>query len=302
MSKSDSHNIAFNLASSIGSNSRAPTLFPEEYDAWVIHMEDYITGIEKVGMDVWNSIIEGPFQNDQVLTPITTMKEYKELRERSDKELPSDVKDHIEADLRAKRELRFGLTPSSLRLIEPCKTANDIWIKLKESYGSNELLDSIQSSLLAEYGAVKQASDESVDKTSERFHQLLSRMEKYDLCRKEVEKKTTFLQSLRPEFFNIGQTVRGHEQFKNYKMPEVLGILKAHEAELVKASKTNITLALVSKSEKNKKKEKKISSDSESEESDSDYEWTAEDKALMVHNPNKFFKKNYSKFNNNNKF
>ncbi|KAL4563884.1 hypothetical protein LXL04_027932 [Taraxacum kok-saghyz] len=33
MSKSDSHNIAFNLASSIGSNSRAPTLFPEEYDA-----------------------------------------------------------------------------------------------------------------------------------------------------------------------------------------------------------------------------------------------------------------------------
>ncbi|KAL4574598.1 hypothetical protein LXL04_021432 [Taraxacum kok-saghyz] len=29
MSKSDSHNIAFNLVSSIGSNSRAPTLFPE---------------------------------------------------------------------------------------------------------------------------------------------------------------------------------------------------------------------------------------------------------------------------------
>ena len=38
------------------------------------------------------------------------------------------------------------------------------------------------------------------------------------------------------------------------------------------------------------------SSDSESEESDS--EWTQEDKALMVSNPRKFFKKNYSKFNN----
>ena len=54
MSKSDSQNIAFNLASSIGSNIRALMLFPEEYDAWVIHMEDYITDIEKVGMDVWN--------------------------------------------------------------------------------------------------------------------------------------------------------------------------------------------------------------------------------------------------------
>ena len=247
MSKSDSHNIAFNLASSIGSNSRAPTLFPEEYDAWVIHMEDYITGIEKVGMDVWNSITEGPYKNNTTVpTPISTVKEFKELKERHEN-LSSDIKEKIEADLRAKRELRFGLTPSSLRLIEPCKSAHDIWIKLRESYGSNELLDSIQSSLLAEYGAFKQSSDESVDKTSERFHQLLSRMEKYDLARKEVEKKTTFLQSLRSEFFNIGQTIRGHEQFKNYKMPEVLGILKAHEAELVKASKTNITLALVSK-------------------------------------------------------
>ena len=172
MSKSDSHNIAFNLASSIGSNNRAPTLFPEEYDAWVIHMEDYITGIEKVGMEVWNSIVEGPFTDSQVLTPITTMKEYKEFRDNQEKDLSSNVKEHIEADLRAKRELRFGLTPSSLRLIEPCKTAHDIWIKLNESYGSNEILDSIQSSLLAEYGAFKQASDESVDKTSERFHQL----------------------------------------------------------------------------------------------------------------------------------
>ena len=78
-------------------------------------------------------------------------------------------------------------------------------------------------------------------------------MEKYDLARKEVEKKTTFLQSLCSEFTNIGQTIRGHEQFKNYKIPEVVGIVKAHEAELTKSTKTNLTLALVSKSKKSKK-------------------------------------------------
>ena len=78
----------------------------------------------------------------------------------------------IEADLKAKRELHFRLIPSSLRLIEPCKTGHEIWIKVKESYGSNEQQDSIQSSLLAEYSAFKQNSDESIDKTSKRFHQL----------------------------------------------------------------------------------------------------------------------------------
>ena len=118
-------------------------------------------------MDVRNSITEVPYKNNiTVPTPISTVKEFKELKERHET-LSSDIKEKIESDLRAKRELRFGLTPSSLRLIEPCKSAHDIWIKLKESYGSNELLDSIQSSLLAEYGAFKQASEESIDKTSE---------------------------------------------------------------------------------------------------------------------------------------
>ena len=44
----------------------------------------------------------------------------------------------IEADLKTKMELRFGLTPSSLCLLDPFKIAYEIWIKLKESYGSNE--------------------------------------------------------------------------------------------------------------------------------------------------------------------
>ena len=84
-------------------------------------------------------------------------------------------------------------------------------------------------------------------------------------------------------------------------MTEVLGILKVHEAELTKASKTSITLALVSKAVKSNKKEKMVSlSDSEFE--GSDCEWTHEDKALMVSSPRKFFMKNYSKFNNNSKF
>ena len=152
MSKSYSHNIAFNLASSIGSNSTASTLFPKEYDAWVIHMEYYITGIEKVGMDVWNSIIEGPHPNEKNGKIITIVKEYKLLQDRHS-DLSADDKKLIEADLHVKRELRFGLTTSSLRLIEPCQTAHKIWINLQDSYGSNELLDSIQSSLFAKYGA-----------------------------------------------------------------------------------------------------------------------------------------------------
>ena len=89
--------------------------------------------------------------------------------------------------------------------------------------------------------------------STKRLNAFISFIEKYDLARKVVEKNTTFLQSQRSDFFNIGQTIRGHEQFKNYKMPEVLVILKAHEIELTKSIKKNLTLALVSKYEKLKK-------------------------------------------------
>lgn len=49
MSKEDYQIVGFNPSSSIGYNTRGPTLFLDDYEVWKLHFEDYITGIEKDG-------------------------------------------------------------------------------------------------------------------------------------------------------------------------------------------------------------------------------------------------------------
>ena len=64
----------FNLANSIGSSSRVPTLFPDDYEIWVLHMEDYLQGLEN-GYELWKSVIIGPyrFSVEELMITVTSI-------------------------------------------------------------------------------------------------------------------------------------------------------------------------------------------------------------------------------------
>ncbi|KAL4590457.1 hypothetical protein LXL04_003387 [Taraxacum kok-saghyz] len=200
-------------------------------------------------------------------------------------------------DLKAKRELRFALPPNVFRLVRNCKSAHDIWEKLKVMYGGNEKqLKSQQNAVLSEFGAFKQKSDETLEQYFDRFNLLLSQLEKYSLERKPIEQKVTFLQGLKSEWKNISTTVKGHEQFAVYTIYELYGVLKTHEDDVVESVKATPGggNALLSKSE-NKVKFASPDQSSENEESDDE----AEEKALMAYAQKKFYK---NKFNSGSKF
>lgn len=73
MANDDPHCIAFNLDSNIGSNSRVPTLFLDDYEVWVLHMEDYISGIDKFGPHVWRSMTIGPHTFYKMKSQVTSI-------------------------------------------------------------------------------------------------------------------------------------------------------------------------------------------------------------------------------------
>lgn len=110
---------------------------------------------------------------------------------------------------------------------------------------------------------------------------------------------------MRSKWKSIVSTIKAHEQFKNYSLAESVGILKSHENEVMKDTKLVTSFSLLTletKSESLKKKKTKIVVE-DSESDISHEELTKEDKVMMVTNPNKFFKKNFSRFRNNkNKF
>ena len=90
-------------------------------------------------------------------------------------------------------------------------------------YGGNKKqLKSQQTTVLSEFGIFKQKSSETLEQCFDRFNLLLSQLKKYNLGRKPIEQKVTFLQGLKPEWKNISTTVKGHEQFDAYTIYELV--------------------------------------------------------------------------------
>ena len=170
----------FNLANSIGSSSKVPTMFPEDYELWALHMEDYLQGLEN-GYLIWKSVSTGnhsfPIDTESENITIFTNEEYEHWKSKIT--ISKEDREKIEIDLKAKRELRFALPPHVFRLVRNCESANDIWKKLGEMYAGNKRqLKSQQTAILSEFGAFKQKTGETLDQYFDRFNLLLSQLEK----------------------------------------------------------------------------------------------------------------------------
>lgn len=170
MAKDDPQSVAFKLVSIIGSNSIFPTLFPDDYEVWVLHIEDYVAGIDKIGSHVCRSMIVGPHLFSKMKMAVTSIVEYKALLDKySDMKL--EEKERVRYVLKEKREICFALAPSTFRLVSSFETTFEIWEQLKEVYFSNnKQLDSLQTCLLSKFGSFKKKSGESIDQVFERYN------------------------------------------------------------------------------------------------------------------------------------
>ena len=98
-------------------------------------------------------------------------------------------------------------------------TAKGIWDRMKELYSCDEELEhSMQTTLMSEFGSFIQKPEENLEQTANRFNHVLSKMLKYNLQRKVVEEKVTFMNGLRSKWKSIVSPVKAHEQLKNYSL------------------------------------------------------------------------------------
>ena len=118
---------------------------------------------------------------------------------------------------------------------------------------------------------------------------------KHGIGREVTEQKVTFMNSLRSEWMAVVSTVKVHEQFKNYSLSKLVGILKAHESDVIKEAKVVFgieSLALVAKG-------KSVGEDG-SESDQSECVLTNKEYALMVSNPSWFTRKKFPSNKNRN--
>nr|KAJ0189254.1 hypothetical protein LSAT_V11C800435370 [Lactuca sativa] len=296
MSHDDSQTNPINISNSIGSTSRIPILYTQDYEVWAHHFEDYLDGSEDNGYLIWEAITLGPFFHSGTNTTVKSQKEYNKLVVGVDN-MPQDEKDKLLCNMKAMRMIRFALQSDTFWLVGSCTTAKEIWDRLKEFYSTNEDLEhSIQTLLLSEFGVFEQKPDEKLIQTFDQFNHLLCKMIKHGIERKLIEQKVTFKSGLRPEWIAVVSTVKAHEQFKSYSLAKLMGILKSHESVVTKEAKVVSgvgSLALVSK--------RKGIAEEEEEVDMSECDLTSEEYVMMVTNPKKFARRKFPVNKNQNR-
>ncbi|KAL7604947.1 hypothetical protein Lser_V15G14522 [Lactuca serriola] len=202
MQHDDSHINSINLSSSIGSTTRIPILFPNEYEVWALHFKDYVLGLEDNGYLIWEAITLGAFVHTGTKRVIKTQSDYNKLF-LDVKDVPRDEKDKLISNVKAMGIIRFALPVDTFCL----------------------------------FGAFTQKPEESLSQNFNRYNHLLSRMRKHNIGREVIKQKVTFMNGLRSEWIEVVSTVKAHEQFKNYTLAKLVGILKSHENEVTKEEK-----------------------------------------------------------------
>lgn len=112
-------------------------------------------------------------------------------------------------------------------------------------------------------------------------------MLKTNLKREIIKQKVMFMNELRFEWKVVVCTVKAHEQFRNYTLGKLVGILRSDDDEVTNNAKLISSMGSLELVAKGKKV---IEEDSGSDLSES--EISKEEYALMVSNPKNFFKKN----------
>ncbi|KAI3700054.1 hypothetical protein L2E82_44669 [Cichorium intybus] len=182
MAHDDQHTQSFNLSNSIGSTTRIPILFTQDYEVWALHFEDYVLGIEEHGSTIWQANTVETFAHIGTRRVIKTLKEYNDLLV-AHTNMPQDEKVKLMCNIKAFRIILFALQSDTLLLVSSCETAKEIWDRLQELYsGDADLEHSVQTTLLSEFGSFVQGPYETLIQVFNRYNHLLSRLLKYKIA------------------------------------------------------------------------------------------------------------------------
>ena len=102
MPNDNPHSLLFNLPSAIGSKTRIPILFPEDYEVWALHFADYVLGIEEHGSNIWHAMMVETYKYSGTKKEIKSQDDYNAIIvEHND--IPNNEKDKMICDLKPMR-------------------------------------------------------------------------------------------------------------------------------------------------------------------------------------------------------
>ncbi|KAJ9557360.1 hypothetical protein OSB04_011974 [Centaurea solstitialis] len=245
---------------SMGSETKAPVLFKDEYELWVSRFKLYIQRKEN-GYEMLQSIMNGPKP-----LPKHTLTNGEEVTKKVN-ELNPQEKALYKIDMDAFNYLVQAIPNDIYRKLDSYdESAKSIWDQLQKIMMGSKVGNQMRiTSLMDKYENFKMKEDENLEDTYDRFVELLNHMKKNDIVRSEMDCIVKFLNNLSSDWKPFSRFVKQHKALHKLKMHEVFENLMLFEeevnegiAERKKKEKSEAnTLALLAEKEKNMKKVRK---------------------------------------------
>ncbi|XP_059068920.1 uncharacterized protein LOC131859326 [Cryptomeria japonica] len=227
---------------------RNPIFYGTNYAFWSIKMKAYLNAL---GYDVWQSVVDG-------YTPPSTP--------------PTDTtgKRKSENNAKAEHALLCSLADFEFTKVMHCKSAKEIWNKLKGIYeGDEKVREAKLQSLRMKYESLKMKEDEDIAAYFLRVDEIVNAI---IALGEEVEDTLLDRKLLRTLTMKFDPKVSAIEEMKDLKTltkDELFGILTAYEMRREDKPSQKEQAFKISKKGKNKNHAPKESSSSESDEAES---------------------------------
>ncbi|KAJ9539191.1 hypothetical protein OSB04_031924 [Centaurea solstitialis] len=203
---------------SMGSETKAPVLFKDEYELWVLRFKLYIRR-KKDGDKFLHSILHGPHP-----IPVTTL---------DGREVPKDFsemdvaeRERFMIDVEAQNYLIQAIPNEIFRKLDSYdESAKSIWDQLQKiMMGSKNLMD--------RYENFKMKEDESLEEAYDRFVELMNDMKENNIIRSEMDYIVKFINNLSSDWKQFSRFVKQHKVLNELKVYEVYENLLLFEEEL----------------------------------------------------------------------
>ncbi|KAJ9539156.1 hypothetical protein OSB04_031889 [Centaurea solstitialis] len=296
---------------SMGSETKAPVLFKDEYELWVSRFKLYIRR-KKDGDKILHSILHGPHP-----IPVTTL---------DGREVPKDFsemdvaeRERYMIDVEAQNYLIQAIPIEIFRKLDSYdESAKSIWDQLQKIMMGSKVGNQMRiTNLMDRYENFRMKEDESLEEAYDRFVELMNDMKKNNIIRSEMDYIVKFINNLSSDWKQFSRFVKQHKVLNDFKVYEVYENLLLFEeevneiaAERKKKEKTEAdTLALLAEKEKAKKKvikgKAKVFEACEDDEEEDEEEYDEDEKDQMLQSllslTEAYKKKYYNKSGSNNR-
>ncbi|KAJ9541622.1 hypothetical protein OSB04_028128 [Centaurea solstitialis] len=296
---------------SMGSETKAPVLFKDEYELWVSRFKLYIRR-KKDGDKILHSILHGPHP-----IPVTTLDGRQVPKDFSEMDVAE--RERFMIDVEAQNCLIQAIPNEIFRKLDSYdESAKSIWDQLQKIMMGSKVGNQMRvTNLMDRYENFRMKEDETLEETYDRFVELMNDMKKNNIIRSEMDYIVKFINNLSSDWKQFSRFVKQHKVLNELKVYEVYENLLLFEeevneiaAERKKKEKSEAdSMALLAEKEKAKKKVRKGKAkvlevfEDEEEEDEDEYDEDENDQMLqsLLSLTEAYKKKYYNRSGSNNR-